>query len=221
MAIVLETFAIDSPEHGRPFKIDLVEGLDEDRVRYIEDEWAPIIKRQCDKALLTYYMLPPERQTDAEFLDILAKFGVPDKHWNWRQKCLVASGANRKVYGLLNAEHVEAAMMLLFGKNSRDSQSSSPIVYVDYVAVAPWNRTAIQDPERFRKLGTVMLGTAVEVSRTLGLNGRCGLHALPSAEGFYRRIGMQDLAIDPSYQNLRYFEFDTEAAMRFLKEGTI
>lgn len=222
VAVALDTFAIDSPEHGQPFKIDLVEGLDEDHVRYIEDQWAPIIKRQYDRALLAYFTLPPARQTNDEFLDLLAKFGVPDPKWNWREKCsIAATGPNRKTYGLLNADHVEAAMMLLFGKNSRDSGLGLPLVYVDYVAVAPWNRRAIQAPERFHGLGTVMLGTAIEVSRLLGLDGRCGLHSLPSAEGFYRRIGMKDLAVDPHYHDLRYFEFDSDGATEFRKRGVV
>lgn len=219
MASILESFVIESPEHATSFKIDLVEGLDEDHIKYIEDQWIPAIKRQYHMALLHYFTQPPNLQTDATFIEILGRLGIPDKHWNWRHKYTVAPGANRKTYGLLNTGHVEAAMMLLFGKTSRDTAFGLPIVYVDYVAVAPWNRTAIRHPERFRKLGTVMLGAAVEVSRTLGMEGRCGLHSLPSSEGFYRRIGMKDLGVDPNYHNLRNFEFDANAAMTFLQRG--
>ena len=221
MTTILESFIIESPEHGESFKIDLIEGFDEDHIKYIEDQWMPSIKRQYDMAILRFFTQPPELQTYANFLEILGKLGIPDKHWNWTRKCAVAPSTNRKVYGLLNADHVEAAMMLLHGKSTRDTASGLPIIYVDYLAVAPWNRTPIQNPERFRKLGTVMLGAAVEVSRTLGMDGRCGLHSLPSSEGFYRRIGMKDLAIDPNYHNLRYFEFDSYAAMSFLKTGAL
>lgn len=221
MTTILESFIIESPEHGKPFKIDLIEGLDDDHINYIEDQWTPRIKRQCDLALLQFFTQPPELQTDATFVEILGRLGIPDKHWNWSRKCAVAPGSNRSVYGLLNDDHVEAAMMLLLGKGSRITASGLPIVYVDYLAIAPWNRTAVQYPERFRKLGTVMLGAAVEVSRTLGMEGRCGLHSLPSSEGFYRRFGMKDLAIDPNYHNLRYFEFESHAAMSFLKSGAL
>ena len=221
MAIILESFDVGSPEHGKSFKIDLVEGLDEDHIKYIEDQWGPLIRRQYKTALLRYFMQPSALQTDATFKEILGTLAIPDQHWDWRTKRTVAAGTNRKVYGLLNAGHVEAAMMLLFAPHSRDAAQGLPLVYVDYVAVAPWNRTAIQSPERFRKLGTVMLGAAVEVSRTLGMDGRCGLHSLPSSEGFYRRIGMKDLAIDPNYHHLRYFEFDAHAAMRFFAKGDV
>jgi hypothetical protein len=60
----------------------------------------------------------------------------------------------------------------------------------------------------------VMLGAAVELSRTLGLDGRCGLHSLPQSEGFYRQIGMRDFGLDTA-KPLRYFEFDAPGAQRF------
>ena len=62
----------------------------------------------------------------------------------------------------------------------------------------------------------MLLGTAVAISQMQGLDGRCGLHSLPLAEGFYRRAGMQDLGIDPKYHDLRYFEFDAAAARAFI-----
>jgi hypothetical protein len=147
----------------------------------------------------------------------LGKLTIQDHHWKWRTKCSIAPGTNRRVFSLLNAGEVEAAMVLRFGENSRDPAASLPIVYVDFVAVAPWNRKAFQHPQRFRHLGTVMLGAAVELSRTLGLDGRCGLHSLPQSEGFYRQIGMRDFGLDAAYSSLRYFEFDASAARSFRK----
>lgn len=218
MARVLESFEIESPEYGKPLRVELVEDLDEDHVAYIEEQWAPIAQRQYNLALLEFFTSPEAQRSFELFREMQGRLGIPDKHWNWRQKASYAPGTNRRVYGLLNAEHVEAAMVLLFGEQSRETGSAAPIIYVDYVAVAPWNRAAIQNPERFRKLGTIMLGAAVEMSRALGMNGRCGLHSLPSSEGFYRRIGMKDMDIDPDYHNLRYFEFDAGSAMKFLEK---
>jgi hypothetical protein len=62
-----------------------------------------------------------------------------------------------------------------------------------------------------------MLGAAVELSRSLGNDGRCGLHSLPQSEGFYRQIGMRDFGLDASKSSLRYFEFDTSGANTFRK----
>lgn len=218
MAKFLESFEIDSPEYGRPFKIDLAEGLDDPHIDFIEQKWEPILERQHNLALLNFFQLPSASQTQEKWAEIQMKFGCGDSHWRWRAKCKFAPGTNRQIYGLLNAGDVEAAMCLLFGKLSRDAKPQ-PIVYVDFVAVAPWSRIAIQDPQRFKKLGTVMLGAAVETSISMGLEGRCGLHSLTQSEGFYRRIGMNDFGVDAAYSSLRYFEFTEQSARKFIGKG--
>lgn len=220
MAIILASYEIESPEHGRSFKLDLVEGLDGAHVDFIEQRWQPMLQRQYDLALLNFFQLPEVSQTDEKWVEMLGKFDAQDSHWEWRTKCSVAPGTNRRILALLNAGDVEAAMCLRFGKQSRAAEPL-PIVYVDYVAVAPWNRKAIQNPLRFRRLGTVMLGTAVAVSTSMGLEGRCGLHSLSQAEGFYRRIGMSDFGNDAANSSLRYFEFSDKAAREFMDRGDL
>jgi hypothetical protein len=217
VATILDSFDIDSPLLGKAFKIELAEGLDNAHLDFMEAQWAPAMKRQYNLAILQFFQLPAADQTREKWDEILGKLGVQDHHWTWRTKCSIAPGTKRRVFSLLNAGEVEAAMVLRFGENSRDPAASLPIVYVDFVAVAPWNRKAFQDPQRFRHLGTVMLGAAVELSRTLGLDGRCGLHSLPQSEGFYRQIGMRDFGLDAAYTSLRYFEFDASAARTFRK----
>lgn len=217
MATVLESYDIDSPELGKTFQVDLAEGLDAVHLDFIEAVWAPFLKRQYDLALLHFFQLPSADQTHEKWLETLGDFGIQDHHWHWRNKCSIAPGSNRRIFSLLNANEVEAAMMLLFGKTSRDPGTPLPIVYVDYVAVAPWNRKVVQEPQRFKNLGTVMLGAAVATSIASGLDGRCGLHSLPQSEGFYRRLGMIDFGTDPAYSSLRYFEFTAQAARNFVK----
>jgi hypothetical protein len=216
VATILESFDIDSPQYGKAFKIDLAEGLDALHLDFMEAQWAPAMKRQYNLAILQFFQLPPADQTQEKLNEIAGELAVQDQHWEWRRKSTIAPATNRRVFALLNSSEVEAAMMLLFGEKSRDSSPQS-IVYVDYVAVAPWNRKPFQDPQRFRGLGTVMLGAAVELSRNLGYDGRCGLHSLRQSEGFYRQIGMRDFGLDASKSSLRYFEFDAAGASTFHK----
>lgn len=217
MATILSSYDIVSPQLGRTFKIDLADGLDAAHFDFIDAQWAPLLQRQYDLAILHFFQLPSAEQTPEKWIETQGNHGVQDQHWDWRTKSMIASKSNRRIFSLLNASEVEAALMLLFGKNSREPGSPQPIVYVDYVAVAPWNRREIQHPQRFRRLGTVMLGVAVQTSIRNGHDGRCGLHSLPQAEGFYRKIGMTDFGIDSTYSSLRYFEFSARAAQDFVK----
>lgn len=217
MATILASYDVPSPELGRSLKIDIVDGLDAIHLDYIEQAWAPLMKRQRNKAMLEFFtLLAAAEQTAEAFAAILGRVGVPDFHWDWRRKCTIAPGTRRQAYGLVNGDQVEAAMMLADGHQTRLGTPGESLVYVDFLATAPWNRKAIQRPERFRGLGTMLLGAAVEISRLQGMDGRCGLHALPSAKGFYQRTGMQDLGADPTYMDLHYFEMDAATARAFL-----
>lgn len=59
---------------------------------------------------------------------------------------------------------------------------------------------------------------AIAVSEDEGFKGRLGLHSLPQADDFYRKIGMTDLGQDAAYQNLRYFEMTSEQARAFFEQ---
>lgn len=217
MVMILKSYDMDSPQLGRTFKVDLAEGLDVTHFDFMDAQWAPVLQRQYDLAMLHFFQLPTADQTSEKWVETQGNFGVQDKHWDWRKKSAFAPKSNHLVFSLLNASEVEAAMMLLFSKNSRQPGAPKSIVYVDYVAVAPWNRKPIQDPQRFKHLGTVMLGVAIQTSIRDGRDGLCGLHSLPQAEGFYRKIGMTDFGIDSAYSSLRYFEFSAQAAKNFVK----
>jgi hypothetical protein len=171
-------------------------------------------------AILEYFSLPAAQQTSDKWNETLGKYGAPDAHWDWQAKCGSAPTSNQHLFALLNRDDVEAVMLLQPGRVSRESHKL-PIFYVDYVAVGPWNREPIQNPQRFRGLGTVLLGSAVNTSQAMGLEGRCGLHSLPQSEGFYRKVGMKDFGADPGYQYLRYFEFEPRAAATFIGKGQL
>lgn len=216
MAKILKSFHIESLEHQQAFKIDLVEGLDPSHREFITTRWKPLLIARRDLAILEYFTLPAPQQTAAVWSHKESLYGAPDAHWDWEKKCVAAPHSKRRVYGLLNGDEVEGAMVIKSNETARISGSGAPLVYVDFVSTAPWNRAAVQTPQRFNGLGKVLMGAAVAISFAEGLDGRCGLHSLVPAEGFYRRMGMSDLGPDAAKDNLRYFEFDDKTAKTFI-----
>ena len=77
----------------------------------------------------------------------------------------------------------------------------------------------INQPGRFRMIGSVLLRWAVKQSDEEGFHGRVGLHALPQACGFYQRLGMTPLGKDIHKENLDYFELPRQSAEQFLARG--
>jgi hypothetical protein len=162
-------------------------------------------------------------------LQELARQGVPvaewpqSWHWDWRMKTAQVAGllafhgfsviCDGLTQGLMRVDLTKTAKV--------PTQKAKPLVYVDYLEVAPWNRPDLGKTVRYKGVGSALMVAAVALSEQEGFKGRIGLHALPQAETFYRgRCGMMDLGPDAAYQNLTYFEMTTEQGRAFLEEET-
>ena len=189
---------------GRPVRAELWDGIGAQHLTDWAQAWRPALRESLQK---------------------LQNRGVPlsglpqNRHWDWPRKvayvdgllgartfCVVASGMTQ---GLMTVDLTRDARL--------DDQRGKPLVYVDFVEAAPWNRRDLAGSIRFRGVGTVLLTAAIDLSLAEGFKGRIGLHSLPQAEDFYRdRCGMSELQPDPAYEGLRYFEMTTAQAQAFL-----
>ncbi len=96
-------------------------------------------------------------------------------------------------------------------------QERKPLVYVSYLATAPWNYREITEQPKFSGVGTVLLRAAVAISIDTEFKGRIGLHSLPKAEYFYERHGFECLGADPQKEDLKYYELSPEVAAVFMR----
>ena len=166
----------------------------------------------------------------ARLIGRLRAAGVPRKewpeswHWNWERKApelaqLAASG-----FGILSDEDWQGLMLIKTAPYVAriEGDRGKPLVYVDYLEVAPWNWRipALGEGGRYKGVGSILFREAVKMSLEEGFHGRIGLHALPQAEAFYDGVcGMTALGRDPRKQDLVYFEFSREQARNFLEKG--
>ena len=159
-------------------------------------------------------------------LQELARSGVPvadwpqSWHWNWQQKTAQVQGLlgfrGFSVVARLVTQGLAQIDLTKFARES--SQAGKPLVYLDYLEVAPWNRPGFGAAPQLRGVGSALISAAVTLSLEEDYKGRIGLHSLPQADAFYRKIGMTDLGPDVAYQNLRYFEMTAEQARVFLEQ---
>jgi len=89
------------------------------------------------------------------------------------------------------------------------------LVYVRYLATAPWNRRDKVGLGWFRGIGTSLLARAVQVSQDVGCDGRLGLHSLKGSDEFYQRLGLTNLGLDAARRGLNYFELSRSQARQF------
>ena len=156
----------------------------------------------------------------------LIRRGIPQhqwpqsSHWDWPAKTAQMKGLLAfKGFSLVCGGLTQGLMRVDLNRSARlPDQKGRPLVYVDYLEVAPWNRSELGEPPRYKGVGSALVTAAVELSVREGFKGRIGLHALPQADRFYKETcGMSDLGPDPAYQNrMRYFEMSPAQARAFL-----
>lgn len=131
-----------------------------------------------------------------------------DQDWDWAFKERVYGSSPGSEMYAIECDGMAQGLMLIDRLGHRSwFEPNQRILYVRALATAPWNRPSIQTPPRYKTVGGKLLNFARERSAELGYRGIVGLHSLPEAEGFYRRMGLIDLGPDADQENLVYFEW--------------
>ncbi len=190
---------------------DLFHGIDGTNISHIEGRWRPMFELRRAQAKASGYSMS----------DINAE----DGHWNWGSKALAAI-TDPFLYDIFALEcggNTQALLLACKGSTDCFSRHSehpkADIIYVEFLATAPWNRPRLVDKPIYKGAGRVLIGTAVSLSLEEELGGRIGLHSLPGAEDFYRdAIGMTDFGVDKEgpHEGLRYFELPESRVADFL-----
>ena len=189
-----------------PVPAQLIGGISPEIIALWSTTWAPVFEKV--------------RQ---QFKDNgIAKEKWPeDAHWDWGNKLALTKGRLAyESYCIMAGDSLEGLMLLNNTKFSRlPNQRGQEVVYIEFLATAPWNRQELCNPRRFAGVGTILAEIAIQLSLDYEFGGRIGLHALPRAADFYRNVlHMTELGPDPDpqHQNLIYFEMTSQQASRFL-----
>jgi hypothetical protein len=180
----------------------LCEGIQDKHLNDFENTWRPWL----DKAFVQNPMLPRQES----------------RHWDWRKKVGYIKGL--LAYPTFAIECIGQTQGLMIVDTTTHQcrligQSKKPLVYVEYIETAPWNRSSLTNPPKFRGVGSIMISVAIQLSKNEGYDGRIGLHSLPQSEIWYsQKCKMVDLGKDAQKLNLRYFEMTSEHSNLFLKE---
>lgn len=182
-----------------PVAATLVSDLSVAEMAAVDTEWLPFLQRAVADAVARG----------------VSRYDLPEhKHWEWERKGR-AMGSESAAFGVVAGSEMQAVMIVRTDKTCRLlEQSGEPMVYVDYLATAPWNLAGMVAVPRYKKCGRRLIQAAIGFSIDLGFGGRVGLHSLEQSESFYiSQFGMQDLGSDPTYENLHYLELTAGVAI--------
>jgi hypothetical protein len=189
---------------GQFVEAQLYIGLDEKNLKDFESHWLPLLAKKL------------QRSTPQE----LAEAQAQDARWNWRRK--EAAWGHALSYQAFAVEADAVTQGLMYVSKLRHSrlagQLGAPVIYVEAIATAPWNRPRFTPQPKYKGVGQVLMQAAISLSIDEEFKGRVALHALPQSETWYRTaLGMTDLGPDPDDHNMRYFELTAEQAMKLIR----
>lgn len=194
-------------ESGLPVEARLEFPIQEQHLKSWESEWRPAL----GKALVRLY-------TEDDGI----RRWPQNHHWNWQSKNDTFAGLlGKKSFCIVCNRSTQGMMLVDTTKCARRvEQHGRPIVYIDYLESAPWNRTELYPQGKYKGVGSILVSSAIQLSIKEGFKGRIGLHALPQAESFYSNFcGMTCLGVDDVHESLKYFEMTPEQAAKYMERG--
>ena len=188
---------------GEMVEAELCDEITEDQMVQWDTLWVPRMVEAVQRNIRR--QLPREKWPE-------------DLHWNWQNKI----ARRRELLGtrglsLMCNKELQGLMIVDLTKGAKlPNQRGKPIVYIEYLATAPWNRSQIVEQPVYCGVGRAMVLAAIKLSRSEEFRGRIGLHSLPQSEKFYlSKCGMTPVGKDPSKEQLLYFEMTEEQATQF------
>jgi hypothetical protein len=199
---------LEHSENGKEVVLELQHGLSSGNNFIADKDWVGFNARQLE--------ILHKRVEDGEDLeDLLEEASFEDLHWRWLTKGRALNSSEYEWFYLVNGESIEGICVVYHPKMSRiDSQQ---IFYIDYLATAPWNRDNLISKKIFKGVGTTLIKHSLRYSvETLKYRPGFGLHSLPKAIPYYKKIGMLGFGKDEDKQNLHYFEMSPQVSVTLL-----
>lgn len=154
--------------------------------------------------------------SEQEGVQLLVDHLGEDLQWNWLNKALNTLSADYDWFTLECDSKVQGVLVAYHPKKSLTE--SGDVFYIDYLATAPWNRDTPSTSALFKGIGTsLVVSVAIYYIKRQSYKPGFLLHSLPAAEGYYRGLGMTDLGIDASKENLRQFEMNQANCLGLLE----
>jgi hypothetical protein len=152
--------------------------------------------------------------SEEELDKVLSSLQLEDLRWRWSDKCSALKGDEYEWFFLYALDKPQGACVVYHPKDSE--LQGGKIFYVEYLAVAPWNRKSLMRTREYRSVGSILLRTVLKFCvDNLGLSPGFSLHSLPQASGYYKKLNMVNIcSLDKDL--LVYFELPPVEARKLL-----
>lgn len=185
----------------------------------IRHGWDIVAAVQCDETwarsnIELFQHIEEQNFDDAKLAEVLESIQTEDLHWDWFKKSYQFTGDEYEWFFLFSEDKPQGACLIYHPKNSALYEAN--IFYVEYLAVAPWNRDCLVRQREYKGVGSILLKAALKYSvENLGLIPGFSLHSLPQAKEYYEKLKMINVkGMDKG--TLLYFELPQSEAHKLL-----
>lgn len=189
------------------FKYEIIQG------------WDITLSYNCDREWNAFYLglfkfIDKQNFSERELKGILSGIQLQDKHWDWFKKSYVYHSDEYEWFYLLANEKPQGACVFFHPQKSIIDKKD--IFYIEYIAVAPWNRKTPVTKREFKGVGTILIKCALNYAvNELGLQHGFSLHSLPQSKKYYEKIGMINFP-ERNKNKLIYFEMPRDKSIEML-----
>lgn len=153
---------------------------------------------------------------DEELASTLESIQTEDAHWDWVGKSCRFKGDEYRWFYLYADDKPQGACLIYQPKSSALTKLN--IFYVEFLAVAPWNRTCNVRQRDYFEVGSIILKAVLKfATKELGLKPGFSLHSLPQANAYYQKLKMVNIEAKNKGEML-YFELPHTDAEQLLEE---
>ena len=196
-----------SNESDQAVDCELHKGLDIVKARLCDITWGTF-----NVALMQF--IDQQKYTTEEHNKVLNQIQIDDGHWSWFKKSILLR-SDEYVWFFLMAEKYPQGVCLIYHPKP-SAFDLGDIFYIEFLAVAPWNRKNPMRPKKFKGVGTMLIHSAITYAiDVLKLKPGFSLHSLPKAVGYYADLGMKPFP-SKDKDGLPYFEMPKEVTEKMI-----
>ena len=181
--------------------------------------WDIVSAVQCDETwarsnIELFKYIESQNFNDEKLSEVLNSIQTEDHHWDWFKKSYHYTSEEYEWFFLFANNRPQGACLIYHPKGSALQENN--IFYVEYLAVAPWNRDCLVREREFKGVGSILLKAALAYSvSTLGLVPGFSLHSLPQAKQYYEKLKMVNVKVMDKDTRL-YFELPEQEALKLM-----